>query len=106
MAEGKAHKMRARMKDGMAEVKVLLKHPMETGNRKDPATGLRIPRTFIRELTCEHNGKVVLTTRWSWGVARNPYLSFRIRGARAGDRVKLHWSDDTGMTDELAVLVR
>jgi len=99
------HKIRARLKDGMAEVKVLLQHPMETGNRKDPATGLKVPRHFIRSLTCEHNGKSVLTTQWSWGMARNPYLSFRIRTARTGDKVRLHWSDDQGATDEVETTV-
>ena len=103
--EKKAHKARARMKDGLAEVKVLLKHPMETGNRKDPETGLEIPRHFIRALTCELNGTAVLSTQWSWGMARNPYLSFRIRGARPGDTVRLHWSDDRGMTEEVATVV-
>jgi len=99
------HKMRARMKDGMAEIKLLLQHPMETGNRKDPVTGLKIPRQFIRELVCEHNGSPVLRTHWSWGMARNPYLSFHIREARAGDRVKLYWSDDMGVTDELETAI-
>ena len=36
---GTNDKMRARMKDGAAEIKLLLQHPMETGNRTDPATG-------------------------------------------------------------------
>lgn len=37
-AKTRTHKIRARMKDGMAEIKLLLQHPMETGNRTDPAT--------------------------------------------------------------------
>lgn len=90
------HKIRARMKDGMAEVKLLLQHPMETGNRTDPTTGLKVPRHFIRELVCELNGNSVLRADWSWGMARKPYLSFRIREARSGDRVSIRWSDDRG----------
>ena len=84
---------------------MLLQHPMETGRRKDPATGLKIPRHFIRELVCEHNGNPVLRTQWSWGMARNPYLSFHIREARPGDSVKLYWSDDMGATDEVETVV-
>ena len=99
------HKIRARMKDGMAEVKMLLQHPMETGNRKDPETGLKIPRHFIRELTCEHHGNAVLSTQWSWGIARNPYLALRIREASPGDRVRVYWSDDTGATDEVETIL-
>ena len=99
------HKMRARMKDGMAEVKLLLLHPMETGNRTDPTTGLKVPRHFIRNLVCEHNGNGVLGAEWSWGIARNPYLSFRIREARAGDRLRIHWSDDRGKDDAIETVV-
>lgn len=94
-----SHKMRARMKDGKAEIKLLINHPMETGTRKDPATGLVIPRYFIRELVCEHNGKPVLRTQWNWGIARNPFLSFRIRTARSGDTIRVWWVDDRGMED-------
>ena len=93
------HKIRARMKGDRAVVKMLIKHPMETGARKDPVTGLQVPRYFIRELFCEHNGKTVLRSQWNWGVARNPYLSFRIRAARPGDTVRVWWVDDRGIRD-------
>ncbi len=99
------HKMLARMKDGMAEVKLLLRHPMETGNRTDPTTGLKVPRHFIRELVCEHNGNAVLRAQWSWGMARYPYLSFRIREARPGDRVRFQWRDDRGKDDAMEAVV-
>ncbi len=102
----RTHKIRARMKNGMAEVKLLLQHPMETGNRTDPLTGLKVPRHFIRTLDCEHNGTTVLDADWSWGMGRNPYLSFRIREARVGDRVRIHWSDDRGKDDALETVVR
>jgi sulfur-oxidizing protein SoxZ len=105
MAGQQEHKLNARMKDGMAEVKLLLRHPMETGNRKDPSTGLRVPRHFIRELVCEHNGEPVLRTQWSWGMARNPYLSIRIREAKTGDRVRFQWTDDRGDTDAIEAVV-
>ena len=97
--------MRARMKNGMAEVKLLLLHPMETGNRTDPTTGLNVPRHFIRELVCAHNGYIVLRAHWSWGMARNPYVSFRVREARPGDRVRIQWSDDRGKDDAMESIV-
>lgn len=96
---GKTHKIRARMKDGVAEVKILIRHPMETGRRKDPVTRIPVPRHFIREVHCEHNGAEVLTCHWSWGVARNPYLRFRIPGAGPGDRIRIHWTDDKDVSD-------
>jgi len=100
-----SHKIRARMREGGAEVKVLLQHPMETGNRSDRTTGLKVPRHFIRELVCEHNGKIVLSTDWSWGMARNPYISFRIRHASPGDRISVRWRDDRGAEDTIEAVV-
>ena len=101
----KNDKLRVQMKDGAAEVKLLLQHPMETGNRMDPTTGLKVPRHFIRELICEHNGNEVLRTQWSWGMARTPYLSFRIRNGRSGDQVRIRWNDDRGEDGAIEAVV-
>ncbi len=105
MAGKKEHKIRARMKNGVADVKILIRHPMETGRRKDPVTGIPVPRQFIREVRCEHNGEEVLTCHWSWGVARNPYLRFQIPGAHPGDQIKIHWTDDEGVNDGIETRV-
>jgi sulfur-oxidizing protein SoxZ len=87
-------KIRARLKDGQINVKVLIRHPMETGRRTDPASGELIPRHYIREVICEHNGKVVMTLDWSWGVSADPYLAFQIRNGQLGDSVSVRWTDD------------
>ena len=52
-------KVKAQAKGGTAEIKALIKHEMETGLRKDKKTGEKIPAHFIREVNCEHNGKLV-----------------------------------------------
>ena len=93
------------MRDELAVVKVLIRHPMETGRRKDKTTGATIPRHFIRELRCEHNGDTVLTADWSWGVARNPYLSFHLLAAQRGDRVRIQWSDNRGEDGAIETVV-
>jgi sulfur-oxidizing protein SoxZ len=69
-------KVRTEVEEGITTVRLLIRHPMEAGNRKDPA-GQSIPAHYIKELLCEHNGKPVLTTYWGPGISRNPYLSFR-----------------------------
>ena len=43
--------------------------------------------------------------KWSWGMARNPYLSIRIREAKTGDRVRVQWTDDRGETEAIEALV-
>lgn len=92
-------KMRAQEKGGVTTVKALITHPMDTGTQKDSKTGQLIPAHFIQEVTCEHGGNVVLTALWSGGVSKNPYLSFKFEGAKAGDEIKLSWVDNQGDSD-------
>jgi sulfur-oxidizing protein SoxZ len=95
----KSIKIRAKMKGDVVTVKALMTHPMETGARKDKKTGELIPAHFIQEVTCEAGGKVRLTALWSGGVSKNPYLSFKFKGAKKGDTLKLSWVDNTGKSD-------
>ena len=77
-------KIRAANKDGVTEVKVLISHEMETGQRKD-AAGAIVPAWFITELTAKHNDKVVLSGELGPSVSKNPYLAFK---SRVAPRVK------------------
>jgi sulfur-oxidizing protein SoxZ len=89
-------KIRATLSGDVADVKVLMFHPMETGLRKDPATGEIIPLHFIQRVLATHNGKTVLDAQWSQAVSKNPFLHFRVKGARAGDRITVGWEDNKG----------
>ena len=89
-------KVRAKIKNGACEVKALLKHPMETGLRKDKKTGKVIPAHYIQEVTCQHNGKEVMNAVWGGAISTNPYLFFKIDGAKKGDRITVSWVDNTG----------
>ena len=86
---------------GITTVKVLIRHPMETGRRKNKKTGKLIPAHFIQEVTCKHNARVVLSALWGPAVSMNPYLSFRFRGAAEGDTVSLRWLDNKGQSDSI-----
>ena len=83
------------MKDDTAEVRVLMVHPMETGQRKD-STGAVIPLHFIQEVQVRVNGKVALEGQISQAVSRNPVFSFRVKGAKAGDKLEISWLDNRG----------
>jgi len=52
-----AMKIRATLQGDTADLRVLIKHPMETGTRKT-ATGIA-PAHFIQSLVVQHNGKTV-----------------------------------------------
>jgi sulfur-oxidizing protein SoxZ len=96
--EKSVHRIRVESVNGGADVRILLRHPMETGTRKDSVTGITIPRHFIEEIHFEHNGKEVMAAHWSWGMALNPFVSFHIRRVRPGDVVRVHWTDNKGMS--------
>ena len=89
-------RMRITRKDDVADVKMLIFHPMETGYRKNPATGEIVPKHFIKTVQAMHNGETVLEVQWSRSVSRNPFLHFRLRNAKAGDKVTIAWQDNFG----------
>jgi sulfur-oxidizing protein SoxZ len=88
-------KIRATMQGDAADVKVLMSHPMETGQRKNEK-GELIPVHFISQVTATHNGKTVLDAQWSQAVSRNPFLGFKVKGAKAGDKISVSWIDNKG----------
>ncbi|MDX2219626.1 MAG: thiosulfate oxidation carrier complex protein SoxZ [Burkholderiales bacterium] len=97
-------RIRANMVDGKVEVKVLMAHEMETGQRKD-SKGANIPAWFIQSVTATHNGKTVLDAQWGPAVSKNPFLSFRFSGGKPGEKVQVTWTDNKGekRTDEATI---
>ncbi len=89
-------KIRASMNGDSADVKCLMSHPMDTGFVKSAKTGGLIPAHHITNVTATINGKVVLDAEWGGGVSKNPYLAFRVKGAKAGEKVMINWVDNTG----------
>jgi len=89
-------RIRAKMKGDVAEVKALMSHPMETGLRKDKKTGKKIPAHFIKEVICKYKGKNVLVASWGVAISKNPYLSFKFKGAAKGETVTVSWTDNKG----------
>ena len=88
-------RIRAQSNGDKATVRVLMAHEMETGQRKD-AAGKTIPAWYIQEVVAQHNGKIVLTAQWGPSVAKNPFLQFNVKGAKAGDRIGIAWVDNRG----------
>jgi len=90
-------KIRAKMTGEIAEVKVLIGHPMETGQRKDP-TGKLIPAHFIQSLIVSVGGRNVVTAQTSTSISRNPAFTFKVKGAKVGEKVVINWVDNKGET--------
>ena len=81
-------------KGELIEIKTLISHEMESGQRKDSA-GKTIPRRIINKFIASFNGKVVFEADWYTAVSANPYQSFFYKAAESGE-FKFVWKDDNG----------
>lgn len=78
----------------VVEVRTLVNHVMETGQRRD-ASGKLVPRQIINRFTCEYDGQMVLDVTLEPSISSNPYLEFDARVHRSGDFV-FTWYEDGG----------
>jgi sulfur-oxidizing protein SoxZ len=101
---GDPMRIRAQVKGGTTDVRMLMGHPMETGQRKD-ADGKTIPAHYINDVKVTVGDRTVLTAKWGPAVSQNPFLQFRFKGAKAGDKVSVTWADNKGdkRTDEAVI---
>src|SRR5579864_5150099 len=81
-------------KGDIVEIKTLISHQMESGQRKD-AQGKTIPRKIINKFTCEFNGKPIFACALEPAISANPYIQFDARVDEAGT-FKFAWTDDDG----------
>ena len=88
-------KIKTRPKDGATEILVLVNHAMETGMRVDAKTKEKVPAHWIQKLTVELNGKTVADVDMGVAVSKDPLLAVAVK-AKAGDKVKVSWSDNKG----------
>lgn len=94
---GNPMKIRATVKDGVTEVKILMQHNMETGLRKE-ADGKLVPALYITDVKVQHQERVVLTAQFGISISKNPYLVFEFKGGAVGEKVTVSWVDNSGDT--------
>lgn len=97
-------KIRAQIQGDITEVRILMQHPMETGQRKDDK-GQALPAQFIQSFTVSLNGKPIIDGQLNTSISRNPLFSFKVRGVKGGDKLAVTWADNTGdkRQDEITV---
>lgn len=88
-------KIRAQSQGEITDIRILLQHPMETGQRKDDK-GQTLPMHFIETFTVNLNGKPIIDGQLNTSVSRNPLFTFKARGIKAGDKLSVDWMDNTG----------
>ena len=78
------------------EVKLLISHPMESGQRRNEM-GEAIPRDIINSFVCTYNDEEVLRAALFPAIAANPFLSFMVTADRSGT-LRMTFTDDQGTT--------
>jgi len=101
MAKSKARvKVPKSVKKGeVFQVKTLVSHKMESGQRKNKKTGKKIPRMIINKFICTYNGSVVFESDWHPAISANPYMAFYVKADKSGE-LNFKWTDDKGQTIE------
>jgi len=88
-------RIRAQLQGEIADIRVLMHHPMETGQRRDEA-GKAVPVHFIQTFSVNLNGQPLIDGQLNTSISRNPLFSFKAGGIKAGDRLSVQWTDNTG----------
>jgi sulfur-oxidizing protein SoxZ len=86
---------RGQVRGGVAEIKSLIRHPMESGARMDQSTGKPFPMKLITNVDVSVNGNRVVDAQWSANISTNPYMHINV-AANSGDEVTINLVDNTG----------
>jgi sulfur-oxidizing protein SoxZ len=87
--------IRARFDGERTTLRLLMKHEMESGQRKDGA-GRPVAAWHIQGLSVRLNGRTVLSAQWGPSIAKDPFLQIVLKDARPGDTVAVSWTDNRG----------
>lgn len=93
-------RIKGRVSKGVAEIKALMPHDMESGLRREVETGELVPAHYITNVEAEHNSEIVFTAYWGPAVSKNPFIAFSFTGAQPGDTISIRWLDSDGETSE------
>lgn len=98
-------RIKAKLKGDVATIKLLIKHNMESGRRKDEAGNL-IPEKFVQTVTAHVGDTQVFEVNTGPGVSKNPFLQLILTGRKDGDKVDFKWVDSSGATKEDSVVLK
>ncbi|MGE0417680.1 MAG: thiosulfate oxidation carrier complex protein SoxZ [Acetobacteraceae bacterium] len=90
-------------KGEIIEIKTLIAHDMESGQRKD-SSGKIVPRKIINKFAATINGKPLFSADWHPSISANPYQSFFAR-IEETSTIEFKWTDDDGTVYETSAKV-
>ncbi|MFT6732177.1 MAG: sulfur-oxidizing protein SoxZ [Polaribacter sp.] len=97
-------RVKAKEKNGLVDAKLLIKHPMETGRRKDKDGNL-IPAKHLTTITIDYKGETVFDAHMGTGVSKDPYLSVSFKGVK-GESFEISAADNTGESAKKTVEIK
>ena len=89
-------KIKAKLKNGIVEVKALATHPMLSFQEAESA---KKEANFITYVVAKVGGKVVYEASTSQFLSKDPYMKFSFKGGNVGDELEITWKDLKGATD-------
>lgn len=98
-------RLRASLNGDVAEVKALMRHPMETGLRKGK-DGNPIPAHHITEVKATVGDRTVMHAFWSGAVSQNPLIGFNVANVKKGDEIIVSYVDNKGETGEGSATIK
>ena len=96
-------KIKAKLKDGIVEVKALATHPMLSYQEAERA---KKEANFITYVVAKVGDKVVYEASTSQFLSKDPYMKFSFKGAAVGDTVVITWKDLKGNTDTSSGIIK
>ncbi len=97
-------KAKAKATNGLVKVKILIKHPMETGRRKDEA-GVLVPIHHLQEVTVKYKDEAVFRAEFGTGVSRDPFLSFVFKG-ESKQALNISVIDSKGFVGKTTIVIK
>ena len=94
MSVNKSNNIRivAREKSGVVNVKAIIKHPNESGFRKDES-GKTIPANHLTGALAFVGGRKLMEMHLGPSISKNPLISFQFSGKK-GEKLKLSVEDN------------
>mgnify|MGYP003317486360 CR=1 FL=1 len=83
-------------KSGGHVEKDLVKHQMQTGNRKEKKAGKKETAQIGQTIVIKHNGEVVAQAHLGPAVSKNPLTQILLTCSKSGDTVAVHFTDIKG----------
>lgn len=86
-------------RDGLADARLLLRHPMRVELRDGPVARRRAAE-HVERLELDIDGQPLLHMDCGQSVAADPYLAFRLQPPRPGETLEIRWRDNHGRSGE------